>query len=356
MVGDLLGDFLIYGANGFTGELIAREAVRRGLAPILAGRNADALRPLATELGLPFRVAALDDPAALAAALAGVRVVLHAAGPFVLTARPMLDACVAARAHYLDITGEIAVFEAIFRRDAELAGAGLGAVPGVGFDVVPSDALAAELARALPGAERLDLAFASLGGSWSRGTLATMLEGLPAVGWERRDGRLVEVRPFGATLDLELPGIGRRRAVQIPWGDLATAWRTTRVPNIRTFAALPPRVIRLARLLVPLLGLLGRPAIKHRLQAMVRRRVTGPDAETRRTARVALWGRATAPDGAAVVRSLEVSEGYTLTALAAVECARRALAGELAPGAWTPTLAFGPGLLAAIPGTRWTST
>jgi saccharopine dehydrogenase (NAD+, L-lysine-forming) len=347
------GDLLIYGANGFTGELIAREAVHRGLAPILAGRNAEALRPLATELGLPSRIAAIDDPAALAAALAGVRVVLHAAGPFVLTSRPMLAACLAARAHYLDITGEIVVFEEIFRRDAELRDAGIGAVPGVGFDVVPSDALAAELGRALPSAERLDLAFASIGGSWSRGTLVTMIEGLPAIGWERRDGRLVAVRPFSATLDIELPGLGRRRAVQIPWGDLATAYRTTGIPNVRTFTVLPPPTLRLARLLVPFLGLLGRPAIRRRLQARVRRRVTGPSAEIRRTARIALWGRATAPDGSSVTRSLSVPEGYTITALAAVECARRALAGDLRPGAATPSRAFGPELLAALPGVAW---
>lgn len=349
----MASDLLLYGAYGYTGELIAREAVRRGLAPILAGRRAEALAPLAGELALPYRTAALEDSAALAAMLDGVAVVLHAAGPFVRTARPMLDACRAARAHYLDITGEIAVFEEIFRRDAELRDAGVAAVPGVGFDVVPSDALAAELARALPAATRLDLAFATSGGGWSRGTLVTMLEGLPAVGWERRGGRLVAVRPFAATLDIDLPGLGRRRAVQIPWGDLSTAWRTTGIPDIRTFAAQPPRRIRLARLLVPFLGALGRPAIRRRLQAMVRRRVTGPSAEARREARVVLWGRAAAPDGAEVVRTLEVPESYTLTALAAVECARRALAGELRPGAWTPSRAFGPGLLAAIPGTRW---
>jgi len=349
----MAGHLLLYGANGYTGELIAREAVRRGLAPILAGRRAEALRPLATELGLPWRTGALDEPATLAGLLAGVAVVIHAAGPFVHTSRPMLDACLAARAHYLDITGEIAVFEEIFGRDAELRAARVGAVPGVGFDVVPSDALAAELGRALPAAERLDLAFASLGGSWSRGTLVTMIEGLPAVGWERRDGRLVAVRPFSATIDLELPGIGRRRAVQIPWGDLATAWRTTGIPNLRTFTVLPARTLRLVRLLVPLLGLFGRPAVRRRLQASVRRRVTGPSAEMRRTARVALWGRATAPDGSSVTRSLSVPEGYATTALAAVECGRRALAGELAAGASTPSGAFGRELLAAIPGVAW---
>ena len=141
--------------------------------------------------------------------------------------------------------------------------------------------------------------------------------------------------------------------MQIPWGDLATAWRTTGIANLRTFTVLPARTLRLARLLVPWLGLLGRPAIRRRLQASVRRRVTGPSAEMRRTARGALWGRATAPDGSSVTRSLSVPEGYATTAFAAVECARRALAGELAAGASTPSGAFGRELLAAIPGVAW---
>jgi short subunit dehydrogenase-like uncharacterized protein len=85
--------FVIYGANGYTGALVAREAVTRGLRPILAGRNAAALATLAGELGLDYRVVALDDPAGLDNLLAGVTAVLHCAGPFVFTSQPMADAC-----------------------------------------------------------------------------------------------------------------------------------------------------------------------------------------------------------------------------------------------------------------------
>src|SRR5436305_15188118 len=105
--------WMIYGANGYTGELAAREAVARGLRPVLAGRNARAVAELALELGLDSRAFALDDPAAAAHGVAGMAAVLHCAGPFVRTSRPMVDACLAAGAHYLDITGEIAVFTAI---------------------------------------------------------------------------------------------------------------------------------------------------------------------------------------------------------------------------------------------------
>src|SRR5687767_3783927 len=127
--------WMLYGANGFTGELIAAEALARGERPILAGRRADAVLPLAERLGLPSRIFGLDGD--VAANLAGVAAVVHAAGPFSATSRPMLDACFAAGAHYLDITGEIPVFEACHARGEEAKRRGVVVMPGVGFDVVP---------------------------------------------------------------------------------------------------------------------------------------------------------------------------------------------------------------------------
>src|SRR6059058_4580809 len=151
--------FLIYGANGYTGELIAREAVRRGHRPILAGRHAERIEPLAGELQCPWRVFDLLD----AKEVEGVALVLHCAGPFVHTSAPMVRACLAAGTHYLDITGEITVFESIMAIDAEARRRGVTLLPGVGFDVVPTDCLAAMLARRLPDADDLTLAFYSKG-------------------------------------------------------------------------------------------------------------------------------------------------------------------------------------------------
>ena len=137
--------YLIYGANGYTGELVAREARARGHTPILAGRNHGAVSRLASELGLEFRAFALDDAAACDAGLAGVPLVLHCAGPFSRTSRPMVDACLRRRSHYLDVTGEIAVFEALAARGAEARSDGVMLLPGIGFDVVPTDCLAAHV-------------------------------------------------------------------------------------------------------------------------------------------------------------------------------------------------------------------
>lgn len=98
--------FLLYGANGYTGRLIAGLAASYGLSPILAGRNEKALQELSQKLGYPYQVIDLADTAALQSSLQEVSVVLHAAGPFQFTARKMMEACLATHTHYLDITGD----------------------------------------------------------------------------------------------------------------------------------------------------------------------------------------------------------------------------------------------------------
>ena len=142
--------FLIYGANGYTGSLIARTAINQGLRPILAARNAVAVERLGRELGLEYRVFDLDDPVILEKRFQGLSAVLHCAGPFVHTSKPLADACLRSGVHYLDVTGEVSVFEALAARDGEAKASGIMLLPGAGFDVVPSDCLAAHLKRRLP--------------------------------------------------------------------------------------------------------------------------------------------------------------------------------------------------------------
>src|SRR6202035_3020664 len=313
--------WMIYGANGYTGELAAREASRRGLQPILAGRNAAAIDDLARELELASRVFSLDDAAAARAGLVGIAAVLHCAGPFVLTSAPMVDACLAAGAHYLDITGEIAVFEALLNpaRAEAARRVGIALLPGVGFDVVPSDSLAARLAAALPDATQLVLAFASDRPGLSRGTLKTMIESLPAAGAVRRGGRIVPVPLAFDSREIDFGGrLGRRWTMTIPWGDVATAYRSTGIPNIRVYSGAPPAQIRRARRLSPLLPLLGWMPVKRFLQRRVDKRVTGPGEEARASGRTYLWGEVRNAASAVVTSTLETPEAYAFTAVSAV--------------------------------------
>lgn len=340
---------LIYGANGYTGELVAREAVRRSLAPTLAGRNALALATLARDLDLPYRAFSLNDPEKLQQTLReiGTRTVLHCAGPFVRTSRPMVDACLAAGVSYLDITGEIAVFESVLRRDAEARQAGVVLLPGIGFDVVPTDCMALELKELLPDATHLDLAFVAEGGGWSRGTLATMIDSLPHAGAMRRNGRIVPLPLAAESMEIELP-VGRRTVMSIAWGDIATAFRTTAIPNIRTFTGVPARTVRRLRRLRPLLPLAGWKPVKRLLELWVRRTVTGPTAAQRREGRSWIWGSARNAAGDSVTRSFATAEGYALTARTAVEGLRRVARGDVPPGAWTPARAFGAKFIAGF--------
>ncbi len=343
-------DWMIYGASGYTGQLIAELAKAKGRAPILAGRSEEKVRPLAQRLGLAWRAFPLDKPQ-----LEGVALVLHCAGPFSQTSRPMVDACLAARAHYLDVTGEVEVFEAVLARDAEARERGVVLLPGTGFDVVPSDCLAALLKQRLPAATSLELAFATRGRS-SPGTLKTALENAPKGGLVRRGGKLVRVAP--AAYLREIPFADKpRQAMSIPWGDLATAWRSTGIPDITVYLAASPAVIRGTQLLrfgAPLLGL---APVQSFLKARIEEQVKGPDTEQRAQGSAQFWGRVTAEatltaPAQSVELTLQIGDGYTLTAEAALECASRVLASTVQPGAWTPSLAFGADFAASLPGVR----
>ena len=338
---------LIYGANGYTGQLIVEECLRRGIHPILAGRRADSLAPLATLHQLETRIASLDDAVALATMLHGVRVVLHAAGPFFRTSAPMVAACLAAGAHYLDITGEISVFEACKARHRDAEAKGIVIMPGVGFDVVPTDCLAARLAEALPGATLLELAFAG-GGGFSRGTLKTMVLGSSQGGAIRKDGRITRVPAGWKTQAIPFRD-KTRSAVTIPWGDVSTAHWSTKIPNIHTYMALPPNAVRMMGVIRFVSPLVEIPFVRRFVERQIDERVSGPSAEVRASARMRVWGRVTHADGRAIEGTAETPEGYRLTAISSVESARRVLDSAPAAGYHTPSSAFGAGFLESLP-------
>lgn len=340
-------ELLIYGANGFTGSLIAERANARGLRPILAGRNREALEPLAKQLGLAFRVFDLESEALVREGLRGARAVLHCAGPYSKTSRPMLDACLKERVHYLDITGEYTVLEDVLARDGEARAAGIVAIPAVGFDVVPTDCMAASLAAALPGAVRLELAF---GGEMepSPGTAKTTVENLHVGALVRENGAIVTLKK-PRTRDIPFAS-GTRFAMSIPWGDLVTAYHSTGIPNVTVYMVIPRAAARAAGLLrfwAPLLRL--KPVIGF-LQREVETRAKGPSEEHRRTSRMSVWGRAEDAAGHAVEGQLEVPEGYELTVVSALASVERVLAGAVPPGATTPSRAFGPDFVTKLPG------
>jgi short subunit dehydrogenase-like uncharacterized protein len=340
------GRCMIYGANGYTGRLVVEEARRRGLAPIIAGRRREPTLAIAKANDLEARSFDLADARAH---LGGVTTLLLCAGPFSQTNGPALDACLAEGVHYLDITGEIQVFEASLGRDAEARARGIVVLPGTGFDVVPSDCLAARLKAELPGATSLELAFS--GGTPSAGTAKTMLEALPEGGLVREAGALKKVPTAWKSTDVPFSD-RTRHAMSIPWGDVSTAYFSTKIPNIVVYLAVHERAARLMRVAEPLFGIFAIPAVRRAAGALIDRAGIGPKEDERRTGRAHLWGRVRDDAGREVSATLDTMEGYTLTARTAVEIAERVTAGTVAAGAQTPSLAFGAGFIEEFEGSE----
>ncbi len=342
-----MSNFLLYGANGYTGELITRYAVERGLRPVVAGRNAEAVKAVAERHGLEYRVFSLDDTEKLDAALREVEMVLHCAGPFSLTSKPMVEACLRNKKHYTDITGEIAVFEASAALDEKAKDAGIMIMPGVGFDVVPSDCLALHLKNRLPAATHLSLAFYGKG-RISHGTQATMTMNIGKGGAIRKNGKITPVPAAWKTREIDF-GDEKKQATTIPWGDVATAYYSTGIPNIEVFTVIPPSNLRLLKLSRYLGWLLAASPVQKYLQSKIP--PGGPSDKERERSKTLLWGKATDAEGRMVESRLQTPEGYTLTALTALNITQKILDGNFTTGFQTPARSYGADLILEIEGT-----
>jgi len=343
-------NFLIYGANGYTGELITRFAVERGMKPILAGRNKAAIEELAEKHGLEHRVFSLDDTPKLDAALQEVEMVLHCAGPFSLTSKPMVEACLRNKKHYTDITGEISVFEACAAKDKKAQDAGIMIMPGVGFDVVPSDCLAKHLKDRLPTATHLSLAFYGMG-RISHGTQATMTMNVGRGGAIRKDGKITPVPSAWKTREIDF-GEVTKTGVTIPWGDVSTAFYSTGIPNIEVFTVAPKNALKAMKMSRYLGWLFATGPFQKYLQGKIP--PGGPSDGERAKGKTLLWGKATDAEGNSVESRLTTPEGYTITAIAALNIAQKILDGNFTQGYQTPAKAYGADLVLEIEGVQRT--
>jgi short subunit dehydrogenase-like uncharacterized protein len=337
--------FLLYGANGYTARLIIERAAHYGLTPILAGRNEGKVKALAQQYGLNYRIADLSDSRALDTALSNVDVVLHCAGPFSKTALSMQVACLRTRTHYLDITGEVPVFEGGKLLSDQAVAKNIMLMSGVGFDVVPTDCMALHLKNKLPDATHLQLAFANDGGSLSHGTALTAVENLGAGGTIRENGQLKPVPNAYKTLNVTFEPGKTRSCATIPWGDLSTAYHTTGIPNIETYMAMPPSAIRMAKLGNYLGWLVRSKTVQRLLTNRINKTLVGPNETVRQRARSLVWGRVSNAAGQSAEARLTCAEGYTLTAEMALIITKKVLEGHWKAGFQTPAGLYGEGLV-----------
>jgi short subunit dehydrogenase-like uncharacterized protein len=344
-------NFLIYGSYGYTGQLIVERALKEGLRPVLAGRNEKKLRAQAEQYNLDCHAFSINDTSKLDSALLEVDAVLHCAGPFVHTFRQMAEACLRTKRHYVDISGEIPGFEALASMDAQAKGAGIMLLPGAGFDVVPSDCLAAHLKKRLPEARQFRLFLRGVGAGVSRGTAKSAIENMHRQGTIRRDGELVQVPPAWNVRERDF-GRGYTKVVSVGWGDVSTAYYSTGIPNIETYFAFPETTINFLRLMRVIGPLLYNRPVKGILKWLVDIFVKGPKQEIRKNSSVIFVGEVIGQKGERAVSKLITPEAYICTALTTVEIMKRILREELKPGFQTPSLAYGSNFIMQFEGVR----
>jgi short subunit dehydrogenase-like uncharacterized protein len=321
--------WMLYGAAGHTGALIAQHAHERGHRPRLAGRSAPAITALAERLDLPHRVLALDDPATLSAALAGVDLVLNAAGPFLHTATPLAEACLSAGVHYLDIGNELQVFRALYGLHQRAQRAGVAIIPGSGFGVVATNCLARYVSDKVGGAQHLEVATRAATAQPGPGGAASMRENLPYGGWIRQAGHLQPHTLGSGATTITFPD-GPCRIRPVPTGDLEAAFQATGAADIIAYSAeLDP--------------------------ASAKPRTSDPQAARPQAYRSFGWARATGPGGATTQAWLQTGEAYAFTAAASIRAVEETLTRSLR-GALSPAAAFGADFALTIPNTTWIDT
>lgn len=335
---------VIYGSYGYTGNLIAELSSNLSADVVLSGRSREKLQEQSERLSIPYIVADLKNSSQMDELLSDADVVIHCAGPFVHTYKSMAEACIRNSCHYLDITGEIEVFEGLKKKSEKFNSANIMAMPGVGFDVVPTDCMAAWLHQKMPDATHLELAFKGLGGGVSRGTAKTMIENLGKGGAVRRKGQIINVPPAYKTRSITVKD-QQFKVVSIPWGDVSTAHFSTGIKNIIVYTAIPDKTIKKMKWLPFINPLLKLGIVKFFLKQSVNKRPPGPDENKRETGRSYIWGEVRNQKGDIVESTMEVAEGYRLTSEMALIIAEKVLDGIWESGYQTPSKVYGADLI-----------
>mgnify|MGYP001791832373 CR=1 FL=1 len=345
-------NWMIYGATGFTGRIAVREAVAQGLEPVIAGRNEAKLAAIAGQHGLRHVSFPIDSSESIAKHLRGneIQLVLNLAGPYAYTGAPMIRACLEAGCHYLDITGEPNVFHDAYSMHEQALQKGVAIMPGVGFDILPSDCMIKYVVDQISEATDVVMAFDFRGETLSRGALKRGLEMVAANGnLIRRGGELIPI-PFASESRMVHFLKGEAKAKLCMWGDVISGYRTTGAPNIATFFAFDRPIERQFALLHRLRPLLRFGFVRKFLSKQLEREPEGPSKELQNTARVDLYAKASDNQGRTAEVWLQTCEGYLFTARACIYAAKRVLNENLA-GALTPSIAFGRDSVLEIEGT-----
>ncbi|RLT92781.1 saccharopine dehydrogenase family protein [Ketobacter sp.] len=345
--------WMIYGANGYTGSLIAREAAKRGQKPVLAGRNKSEIEALATQLGFEYTIFDLTDTAIVEDNLSRVDLVLNCAGPFTRTVRALLDACFSVHCHYLDISGELNVFEYCFGEGKRAALAKCIVCPGVAFDIVPTECVAAKLKELLPNADSIKLGFDGQM-ALSQGSSITLLEGIGDP-----DLTVYMIRDNGHIQHLEKPRIERiafergeppRKAMAITWADLNGAFYSTDVPNIAVYVP-ATHINRMSFACMKWMKpFVSKSSVQLLLSKAIKALVKGPSEQDLEEGSMSIFGEAHSQDGKAVRIYIKVVHGYRFTCYSALSAVDFCLNNDDKHGYFTPSQLLGADFVESVQG------
>ena len=318
---------MIYGATGYTGRMVAEHATKSGTPVVLGGRSTGPLAELASKLDVEYRVFALDDSALIDFSLTDVAVIINAAGPFMRTAKPLMEASIRNGAHYIDTAAELDSYRLAEQLDAEAKAAGVMLMPGGGGSVAMLGSLAGHAVARVQDPRRIRIALHVAGGM-SRGSAISATENMTTETLARVDGELVTVANSIQKLDF---GQGAVDSFQVTLPDLITIWRATGVPHIETFVHVTGGGFPQGDLSTLPDGPTEQERLENRYQAVV---------------------EVTDADGTVVRSILDTVNGYSFTAIAVAEAGRRVLAGEARPGFQTPADLFGNGFAETMADTK----
>ncbi|EPE09712.1 saccharopine dehydrogenase [Ophiostoma piceae UAMH 11346] len=325
-----MSHLLVYGAAGYTGRMICEHVKKLGIDFTIAGATESKLQQLSLSLHVPYIVFGLGDAATVDRSLAGFNVLLNCAGPFAKTAAPLVAACIRSRTHYLDISAELDTYRLAEALDVEAIAAGVMLLPGCGGSVAMLGCLSGHAVERARDPVRIDVAL-QVSGSMSRGSARSAAGSEPA--GLRRTGGILEVQhgAAGATQAFDFDdGRGPASCFVFPLPDLITIWRSTGVANIATFVLATN---------VSLQG--GDESYRSALP-------DGPTAAELEAHPYHAVAEVTGADGTVHRSVLHTVNGYSFTALASAEAARRVAGGEARAGFQTPALLFGNGFVETI--------
>ncbi len=332
---------MLYGANGFTAGIMLPKLKVLSCKIILAGRNKEAIALIAKKYGYETRIFDLDHAQIVEKNLQDCGLLLNCAGPFTKTAWPLASACVKVRCHYFDITGELSVFQSLFSLNEAARAAKVSIIPGMGFDIVPSDCLAKMLAEQLPDASSIMIAISTKNTRASHGTMKTLFLNIGMMSLASRNG--VGIEPVAKDdTHRNVTFNGRTiMCMRAPLADLFCTPKSTGIEHVDTYLAMPKQFERIVPIVNIVRNLAQRPALNKLFAKAIELLPNGPTAAQQQKGCAYIYGEARTNDNRIARAQLRTHEPYVYTGDALIKGAERFLREGLACGFQTPSLAFG---------------